>query len=292
MAKKLTDKQLKKKQSKEEREKIAKSYLDEIQVIIDKEYINMAMSIDEFNKELEESTVKYGNIQNQILSLLKAEIITNDLLDKTMKDIVEMETHNNELYKIITSRDLKENRLLKHLPLIAEKVADVINKAETDLIYHKNKAYIHSMIINRSFDIFRNYNTYIIDTALEANDYIDMYIDTRENFLDFIEKCRKELEERISSYENHEQVEIIIEENIKYNQRLRVNYTDLCEFLKHKGYECNRQGSTTHAVWKHKETGHSVPLPNKSGTIPQGTTSKVLKQIGSNRNELAQYLYS
>lgn len=292
MAKKLTDKQLKKKQSKEEREKIAKSYLDEIQVIIDKEYINMAMSIDEFNKELEESTVKYGNIQNQILSLLKAEVITNDLLDKTMKDIVEMETHNNELYKIITSRDLKENRLLKHLPLIAEKVADVINKAEIDLIYHKNKAYIHSMIINRSFDIFRDYNTYIIDTALEANDYIDMYIDTRENFLDFIEKCRKELEERISSYENHEQAEIIIEENIKYNQRLRVNYTDLCEFLKHKGYECNRQGSTTHAVWKHKETGHSVPLPNKSGTIPQGTTSKVLKQIGSNRNELAQYLYS
>lgn len=292
MTKKLTEKQLKKQQAKQEREQITKRYLDKIQKIIDEEYINMAESIENFNKELEESSVKYGNIQNQILSLLKAEIITNELLDKTMQDIVEMELHNNELYKTITSRDLKENKLLKHLPLIADKVAAIINQAEKDLISYKNQVYIHSMIVNRSFDIFKDYNAYIIDTALEANDYIDMYIDSRENFLDFIEKCRKELEERLASYENHEKAEIIIEENIKYNQRLRVDYTDLCEFLKHKGYECNRQGSTTHAVWKHKKTGHSVPLPNKSGTIPQGTTSKVLKQIGSNRNELAQYLYN
>ena len=148
------------------------------------------------------------------------------------------------------------------------------------------------MITNRSFDVFKSYNAYIADTALESNEYIDMYIDTRENFLDFINESRKELENRILSYENGQQAETIIEENIKYNQRLRVDYTELCDFLKHKGYECDRQGSTTHAVWKHTETGHSVPLPNKSGTIPQGTTSKVLKQIGSSRNELANYLYA
>ena len=292
MTKRLTEKQLRKIQSKQEREKITKRYLDKIQKIIDEEYINMAESIEDFNKELEESAVKYGDIKNQIYTLLKAENISNEMLEKAMLEVSEIESNNNEIYKTITSRDLQENKLLRHLPIIAERVASVINQAEKDLIGHKNQAYIHSMVINRSFDIFRDYNSYIVDTALESNDYIDMYIDSREDFLDFIEKCRKELEERISAYENHEQTEAIIEENIKYNQRLRVDYTDLCDFLRHKGYECNRQGSTTHAVWKHKETGHSVPLPNKSGTIPQGTTSKVLKQIGSSRNELAQYLYN
>ena len=67
---------------------------------------------------------------------------------------------------------------------------------------------------------------------------------------------------------------------------------DVEKFLKYKGFECNRQGNTTHAVWKNPTTGKSVPVPNKSGTMCQGTTSKVLKQIGSNRQELADFLYA
>ena len=203
-----------------------------------------------------------------------------------------MEIRNNEFYETITSRDINSNKLLKHLPGIAQKVANIIQQSNEELTENKNQVYIVSMITNRSFDVFKSYNSYIADTALESNEYIDMYIDARENFLDFIQTSKEELEQRISGYEKEEQAEIIIKENIKYNQRLRVDYTELCNFLKHKGYECDRQGSTTHAVWKHAETGHSVPLPNKSGTIPQGTTSKVLKQIGSSRNELANYLYA
>ena len=215
-----------------------------------------------------------------------------NLLETVMIEISEMENRNDELYTLITSRDLKQNKILRHIPSIAEQVSEVVLKAETELKGHKNQAYICSMVLNRSFDVFKSYNNYIIDTALESNDYIDMYIDSRENFLDFIEKCKKDIATKMESLDDSKHSEVIIEENIKYNQRLRVEYSDLTKFLKHKGYECNRQGSTTHAVWKHKETGHSVPLPNKSGTIPQGTTSKVLKQIGSSRNELAQYLYA
>ena len=292
MAKKLTEKQLRKIQSKKEREEISKRYLDEIQKIIDEEYVNLSISLEEFNKELEESSIRYSKIINQIYSLLNEKFMSVELLESTMIEITEAEASNHELYHTITSRNIHDNRLLKHLPAIAEKVSDVVVKAEKELEGHKNQAYICSMVINRSFDVFKQYNTYIIDTALESNDYIDMYIDARENFLDFIEKCRKELEERLLSYKDHDKAEVVIEKNIKYNQRLRVNYDELCDFLKYKGYECDRQGSTTHAVWKHKETGRSVPLPNKSGTIPQGTTSKVLKQIGSSRNELAQYLYA
>ena len=290
--KKLTEKQIKKLQSKKEREELTKGYLDEIQKIVDKEYINMSIVLEEFNEDLEASTLKYNTLINQIHALIKNECMDIELLETVMSEITEMENHNNELYEVITSRDLNKNKVLKHLPEIAEKVTCVLEKAERELQGHKNQAYICSLVMNRSFDLFKHYNAFIIDTALESNDYIDMYIDARENFLDFIEKCKKELEEKISKYDTDDKMEVVIEENIKYNQRLRVEYSDLCNFLKYKGYECNRQGSTTHAVWKHTETGHSVPLPNKSGTIPQGTTSKVLKQIGSNRSELAQYLYA
>lgn len=285
-------KQAEKLRAKQERESIVNSYLGKIQDIIDQGYLDITESLEDFNKQLELGAVKYMDIETQIKSLLKTEDFDENKLEELLDKISEMEKKNNELYDTITSRDLKTNKLLKHLPGMAEKVADIIQQSNDDLVGNKNQAYIVSMITNRSFDVFKSYNAYIADTALESNEYIDMYIDTRENFLDFINESRKELENRILSYENGQQAEIIIEENIKYNQRLRVDYTELCDFLKHKGYECDRQGSTTHAVWKHTETGHSVPLPNKSGTIPQGTTSKVLKQIGSSRNELANYLYA
>lgn len=286
---KLTEKQIAKRKAKAEREEIVKQYIDKIQEIIDDGYLYMTEELEIFNKQLQDSSIEYGTIEAQVQFLLKAELMPDDKIEELMNKIAIMEIQNDELYTTITSRSMESNKLLKHLPSIAEKVGDVIVTAEKDLQNHKNKAYIVSMVINRSMEVFKSYNKYIIDTALEANDYIDMYIDARENFLDFIQKSKDELEQRIKS-DNHS--DVVIEENIKYNQRLRVDYTDLCNFLKHKGYECNRQGSTTHAVWKHIRTGHSVPLPNKSGTIPQGTTSKVLKQIGSNRNELAQYLYS
>lgn len=285
-------KQAEKLRAKQERESIVNSYLGKIQDIIDQGYLDITESLEDFNKQLELGAVKYMDIETQIKSLLKTEDFDENKLEELLDTISEMEKKNNELYDTITSRDLKTNKLLKHLPGMAEKVADIIQQSNDDLVGNKNQTYIVSMITNRSFDVFKSYNAYIADTALESNEYIDMYIDTRENFLDFINESRKELENRILSYENGQQAEIIIEENIKYNQRLRVDYTELCDFLKHKGYECDRQGSTTHAVWKHTETGHSVPLPNKSGTIPQGTTSKVLKQIGSSRNELANYLYA
>lgn len=285
-------KQAEKLRAKQERESIVNSYLGKIQDIIDQGYLDITESLEDFNKQLELGAVKYMDIETQIKSLLKTEDFDENKLEELLDTISEMEKKNNELYDTITSRDLKTNKLLKHLPGMAEKVADIIQQSNDDLVGNKNQTYIVSMITNRSFDVFKSYNAYIADTALESNEYIDMYIDTRENFLDFINESRKELENRILSYENGQQAETIIEENIKYNQRLRVDYTELCDFLKHKGYECDRQGSTTHAVWKHTETGHSVPLPNKSGTIPQGTTSKVLKQIGSSRNELANYLYA
>ena len=57
------------------------------------------------------------------------------------------------------------------------------------------------------------------------------------------------------------------------------------------GYEETRQTNTTHRIWKHKETGASLPIPAKGGkTLPQGTMSRMLKQMNLKRSDLAQYL--
>lgn len=82
------------------------------------------------------------------------------------------------------------------------------------------------------------------------------------------------------------------DKSFKFQSRLRVKYRDMKNFMNYLGFEESRHASCTHVVYKHKDTGLSVPVPSKKGTIPQGTISKILKQIGSDRNELAKFLYN
>lgn len=282
----LKEKREIKKQQKSEREKIVNSYMTIIKDVIEEGYLEVMSQLDEFNQELMNCTVEYANLESNIIKILKESLEVN-LIEELNEKVKTMEEKNEEIYHTITSRDIHENKLLKHIPIIAENVSVVINKAYIELENNKNRTYLISMITNRSFTVFKRYNSVIIDVALESNEYIDAYVDARENFIEFVEKCRETIDEISMS----EEIETL-QETVKYKQRLRVDYNDLEKFLKYKGYECNRQGNTTHAVWKHIETGKSIPLPNKSGTIPQGTTSKILKQIESSRQELAEFLYA
>lgn len=282
----LKEKQKIKREQKMLREQIINSYIDNIKEIIDEGYIVMMSHLDEFNKELIDMTIEYSNLENIITKVFK-EHVDQEVLDEINERVSIMEKKNEEIYSMATSRDVANSRLFRHLPVVAAQVSDVIKKANIDLIANKNRVYLVSIITNRSFDVFKHYNSVIIDVALESNEYIDTYIDARENFIEFIENCKKAIDE-ITMQKEIEQ----IEQTVKYKQRLRVTYTELEKFLKYKGFECNRQGNTTHAVWKNITTGKSVPVPNKSGTMCQGTTSKVLKQIGSNRQELAEFLYA
>ena len=77
---------------------------------------------------------------------------------------------------------------------------------------------------------------------------------------------------------------------IKINNRIRIDFKDMRKFLNHIGYVESRQSNSTHIVFKN-DKGVSVPVPNKKGTLCQGTVSKILKQTGSSREELAQFLY-
>lgn len=81
-----------------------------------------------------------------------------------------------------------------------------------------------------------------------------------------------------------------MDDGIKINNRIRVKYKDIRNFLNHIGYVETRHSNSTHIVFKNSK-GISVPVPNKKGTLCQGTVSKILKQTGSSREELAQFLY-
>lgn len=78
----------------------------------------------------------------------------------------------------------------------------------------------------------------------------------------------------------------------KINNKIRVKYRDMVKFLNYKGYYQYRQSNSTHIVFKN-DKGKTVPVPNKKNkTMCQGTVSAILKQINSNRNELAHFLNS
>lgn len=79
-------------------------------------------------------------------------------------------------------------------------------------------------------------------------------------------------------------------DDIKINNRIRIKYKDMRKFLNSKGYVEARHSNSTHIVFKN-DKGISVPVPNKKGTLCQGTVSKILKQTGYTRDELAKYLY-
>lgn len=282
----LKERQKIKKQQKREKEAIVEKYISRIKEVIEDGYLEMMNDLDKFNQELMKNTLEYSDLENTIMKIFKEEIDT-DFVSEVNKRVEYIEAENEEIYKTITSRDVNSNKLLTQLPIMAENVSNVIKEAYNDLKNNKNRIYITSMITNRSFNVFKYYNSVIIDVALESNEYIDAYIDARESFVDFVEKCKIKVN-KITMQEEIKQ----LEGTVKYKQRLRVDYCDIEKFLKYKGYECNRQGNTTHAVWKNKLTGKSIPVPNKSGTIPQGTASKILKQIESNRQELAEFLYA
>ena len=285
----IKEKQKKKKEAKRLREAILKRYIDELEELVNKSYYKMNNLINSFNQRLIDSTVKYGTMKQkfeQIFHSSKDRDITEEEreeLNKLLKETIAFEKENVELYNRLAKRD-ENNEMAVFSQEVVDSVLGMIEKAEKDLNDKENGPYIVSLIRSRSYRMIDEYNAYIVEVANTSSDYIDTYDIARDDFVEF-------LKENIELTKINEEDKEEIERTTKYRQRLRVEYYQLENFLKYKGFECNRQNSTTHAIWKHRETGVSVPLPNKSRTVPQGTVSKLLRAINSNRNELAEFIH-
>lgn len=79
--------------------------------------------------------------------------------------------------------------------------------------------------------------------------------------------------------------------SFKYKESLRIKYKELVGFMESQNYYYHRRNKSTHLIYKNQKTGKTVPVPCKKGTIAQGTVSRILKEMGLTRNDLARYIY-
>lgn len=278
---------MKKQKEKAEREEFINSCMKEINDELDRSYIVIDDMLEKISKDFVDSAIKIEEYKQSLIHIAYRDDLDKESYSdyKEVKDII---TNIEEIRKNMNSKyidmfsDSTENSILQLAEESINKIADIIKSIQADIKGQKNDFLILSILLDRSKKILEEYNTYIVESVLESNPYIDAYIETEESYYNF-------LLEIVGDKEDNPE-DITQEEMRKYNDRLRVEYSDLSRFLTLKGYVCVRQNSTTHAIWRNEELGISVPLPNKSGTVPQGTVSKLLRIINSNRYELAEFI--
>lgn len=278
---------MKKQKEKAEREQFINSCMKEINDELDRSYIVIDDMLEKISKDFVDSAIKIEEYKQSLIHIAYRDDLDKESYSdyKEVKDII---TNIEEIRKNMNSKyidmfsDSTENSILQLAEESINKIADIIKSIQADIKGQKNDFLILSILLDRSKRILEEYNTYIVESVLESNPYIDAYIETEESYYNF-------LLEIVGDKEDNPE-DITQEEIRKYNDRLRVEYSDLSRFLTLKGYVCVRQNSTTHAIWRNEELGISVPLPNKSGTVPQGTVSKLLRIINSNRYELAEFI--
>lgn len=242
--------------------------------------------IEKASKEFIDSAIKIEEYKQLLMNIAyKDESCIEDYSDyaevkELLGRIEDIRKDMNTKYISMFS-DKEDNSLFQIAEKAVDNIANIIKELGNEIKGKKNDKLILSLLLDRSKKMLEEYNTYIVQSILESNPYVDAYIETEESYYNFLLEMVGDKEENQDN---------AIEEVKKYNDRLRVEYSDLSRFLTLKGYVCVRQNSTTHAIWRNEELGISVPLPNKSGTVPQGTVSKLLRIINSNRYELAEFI--
>lgn len=274
-------KQQAKKKAKQEVERIIDKYMSQIDDVLNEQFNKIDSVFDETIQNINDGYVLYQSLLAEIMLILKD---GTDLdLQNFSKKLKQASDFENQLEKEISERNLQDkDTIIEMAKATSNMMVDVIEKAYVSLNGNKNQYYITSLLYSRCKKLTSDYILYSGEKIDAINDYIDMYETAKDEFVDYLKNFKenieiKNIDEDINNLEKH-------------NGRLRVEYYQLEKFLNHKGYEFERQKSSTHAIWKNTVTGKSVPLPHKSKTVPQGTVSSVLRKINSNRQELINFL--
>lgn len=278
----IKQKQLAKKKAKEEKEKIIDKYIAETDNILNEQFKKIDDVFVETVRALDEGYVMYEQMLLEVSEIVKDE--TNIDVNKLKAKLKAMSEFVKELDNKITNKNKDDKNKVVSLAVETNKrVQAVLEKANNNLAGNVNQYYIISLMVTRCKKLMNDYIFYTTDKIDEINSYINMYADSRVSFVSHL----KDVLDKLSSMEEES-----FNDLERSNERLRVEYKQLKKFLVYKGYEFDRQKASTHAIWKNPTTGKSVPLPNKSKTVPQGTVSSLLRKIDSNRNELIEFLNS
>lgn len=154
----------------------------------------------------------------------------------------------------------------------------------------KNAHYVVQLVMNKVKAKASEYANFICKEFYAENVYMTMFGEALKEYTEYLQSIKDlhiEEDYEITEIEiNNEKVKSVVSRS-----RLRCTHTDMMNFAKANNYEEIRQTNTTHRIWKNKETGISLPIPAKGGkTLPQGTMSRMLRQMNLTRKDLAEFL--
>lgn len=292
--KRLTKKQLleikrkEKQRKKQEAEELIQKHVDVCMKFLDDAYAEVIENLDDANNQL----LKMSNfLAEEKLKLQKA-VKANDL--ELIEELAENSTEVTQSFILQFTKLIvptRRNSVATPLATAGEQASDYLNNLIEKLERngHKNALYIAQMIMNR---VKARASEYADMTCIEfyaSNPYMEMFSSALHEYTEYLQGLK------VLDEESFEIEEIEIDnkklKKVVSNSRLRCTHTDMMNFAKANNYEEIRQTNTTHRIWKNKETGISLPIPAKGGkTLPQGTMSRILRQMNLTRKDLAEFL--
>lgn len=281
-------KKLEKQKKKQEVEKLITKHTCICSTFLDDAYTEVLSNLENANNQL----LNMSNYLSEEKLKIQKAIKANDLelaeeLIENSTEITDEFVSNFSKLIIPAKRDSVASPLVKAGQQASEYLGNMIDDLERS--GHKNALYIAQIVMNKVKEKGSEYADMTCHDFYAQNPYLDMFGSTLHEYTEYL-KSLIDL-----GFEEIEIEEVEIEnkklKKVVSNSRLRCTHTDMMNFAKAMGYEENRQTNTTHRIWKNKETGISLPIPAKGNrTLPQGTMSKMLKQMNLTRKDLAEFL--
>lgn len=285
----LKAKRIEKQKKKEQLDKLIQKHVEECMVFLDDAYASVMQNLEDANNQLLEMSNYLAQEKQNLQKAIKEE--NYELLEEMAENSALItDKFIKQFAKLIVPA--KKDSVATPLAKAGEQASEYLNNLIADLESkgHKNALYIAQIVLNRIKAKASEYADLTCKDFYSDNPYMEMFGETLQEYTEFLESL-KDL-----GYDEAFDIEEVEVDNKKLkkvvsNSRLRCSHTDMMNFAKAMGYEENRQTNTTHRIWKNKETGISLPIPAKGNrTLPQGTMSRMLKQMNLTRNDLANFL--
>lgn len=278
-----------KKKKKAEVDKLVQHHIDICMKFLDDAYAEVMCNLEEANNQL---LIMSDYLVQEKLKLQKA-VKANDL--DLIEELAENSAEVTEEFILRFTRLIvptRKNSVAEPLAKGGEQASKYLNNLIEKLERqgHKNALYIAQLITNQIRRRASEYADLTCEDFYVDNAYMTMFSEALHDYTEYLEDLRA-----LGLKDSFEVEEVEVEDKklkkIVSNSRLRCTHSDMMNFAKAMGYEENRQTNTTHRIWKHKETGISMPIPAKGNrTLPQGTMSRILKQMNLTRKDLAEFL--
>lgn len=284
------DKKALKIRKKQEKQELIDKHTEICSKILEDSYDVLLNDIEKFNLELVSMSEEISNKTQEL-----EKYISLDDIEKTKENIKTTFELSNTFFKRITNYITPggQDSITRPLHEASSKLNKYLNNLELTLTIARNKnaVFITASVFSRLQKKSDDYCRLVCDDFYSNNEYFKAFEDMYYNYEMVVKMYRRELIKQKRLEEELDIENLDIPKETCGKGRLRVTHADMINFAKAMGFEEDRQGNSTHRVFRNPETGVSVPIPAKKGKdMPQGTMSTLLKQMGYKRIDLAKFL--